>query len=91
MKTSNIKARQFVENKIPFTGNNLMGVLIHGCYVVYSYGYYPIHVFKDGIWYENTSKYSVTTSKHTSQTRIVIENRQYKTLKEMKALLYNRD
>lgn len=36
-------------------------------YVVYSYGeHWPLFVWHDGTWYENSERYSVTTSKHRS-------------------------
>jgi len=39
-------------------------------YVVYSYGrHFPIYVWLLGVWYENTDKYSVSTSKHQTQAR----------------------
>jgi hypothetical protein len=38
-------------------------------YVVYSYGkHFPLFVHQDGIWYENQDRYSVSTSKHRSQS-----------------------
>lgn len=38
-------------------------------YVVYSYGdHWPLFVCHDGVWYENSDRYSVTTSKHRSQS-----------------------
>lgn len=36
-------------------------------YVVYSYGeHWPLFVYHNGVWYENSERYSVTTSKHRS-------------------------
>ena len=41
-----------------------------GVYTVYSYGYhFPMYVFKDLTWYENSDKYSVSTSKQQTQMR----------------------
>lgn len=38
-------------------------------YAVYSYGeHWPLFVNHDGTWYENSDRYSVTTSKHRSAT-----------------------
>lgn len=38
-------------------------------YAVYSYGeHWPLFVNHDGTWYENSERYSVTTSKHRSLT-----------------------
>jgi hypothetical protein len=38
-------------------------------YVVFSYDWYPIFVYKDGQWYENQNRYSVSTAKQMSQLR----------------------
>ena len=75
MKISNAKARPAVQTLSPFTGNNTFGEWSGSAYTVFSYGHhFPLFVFKDGIWYENSDKYSVsatkysqTTSKHRSQ------------------------
>jgi len=68
MKISNSKARQFVQNKLEFKGNNLFAEVTSGVYKVYSYGrHFPIYAYKDKVWYKNVDKYSLTTSKHQSQ------------------------
>lgn len=68
MKTANFKARQHVQDRQPFTGNNTFGERVGDAYAVYSYGYHwPLFVHVDGKWYENEGRYSVTTSKHRSQ------------------------
>ena len=69
IRTPNIRARDVVTNKIPFQGSNTHGEYRNGSYVVFSYDWYPIFVFKDGQWFENAQKYSVSTSKQTSQLR----------------------
>ena len=48
MKTANIRGRDLVLNKIPFKGSNTHGEYRNGVYVVFSYDWYPIFVFKDG-------------------------------------------
>ena len=71
-RIANIESRTYSENMIPFKGNNLEGkTLDNGDYVVLSYGYYPIWWYckKEGKWYGNSTKYSVTTSKQMSQSR----------------------
>lgn len=69
MKIANKKASSFVTRCLPFVGNNTMGKkLSPNVYVAYSYGeHFPIFAKLFGIWFRNSSKYSVTTSKHTSQ------------------------
>lgn len=69
-RISNIRARAFVQAKEPFTGANMLGVRQNGMYVVYSYGrHWPLFIFSfaNGQWYENSEKYSSTTSKHRGQ------------------------
>lgn len=70
-KISNRQAREYVINTIPFQGNNLRGEeKFAGIYVVYSYQMpILICILASGQWYENATKYSVTTSKHASQCR----------------------
>lgn len=75
MKISNKNARPYVKARKPFKGSNLSGccrtlpgVPETEVYVVYSYGYWPLFIHVDGTWFENTDRYSVTTSKHRNQT-----------------------
>lgn len=72
--TPNKRGGEFVINRIPFTGSNTMGRYIGGVYVVTSYNWYPIFVFKGGQWYENVSGYSMSTKKQMSQLRPYGEN-----------------
>ena len=68
MKVSNNNCRYYVQNRLRFKGSNLYGETINDCYVVYSYGrHWPLFAFKDGIWYENYEKRSVSTSKQKTQ------------------------
>ena len=84
VKTSNIKCRTLVQSRQPFNGNNLFGVYLEGNealnltprYVVYSYGtHWPLFVWQAcdhgselGQWFENQDRYSVSTSKHHTQS-----------------------
>ena len=68
-------------NREEFKGSNLFGEWdgasdyfdisdTYTPYVVYSYGrHFPIYLYLNGVWYENTDKYSVSTSKHQTQAR----------------------
>lgn len=69
LRSANNRSRELVQNKIPFKASNTDGEYIGNTYVVSSYGWYPIFVYKDGQWFENKDKYSVSTSKQTSQLR----------------------
>lgn len=66
--TSNREASYYVNKCESFKGSHIFGKWLNHVYKVYSYGYhFPLYAFKDGRWYKNTDKYSVTTSKHSSQ------------------------
>jgi hypothetical protein len=80
VRTSNKKARMQVQTLQPFKASNTFaeynepqGDTLTHRYVVYSYGYhFPMFIaeWQDGQtpqWYENTDKYSVSTSKQKSQ------------------------
>jgi hypothetical protein len=67
--TSNNRGRELVQNKIPFKGSNTHANYVKDVYVVYSYNWYPIFVFKDGQWFENENRYSSSTAKQMSQLR----------------------
>ena len=90
IKTSNIACSELVDKKVVFKANNIFSEHIEEdkLYIVYSYGYhFPMYIKYKNTWYENSDKYSVTTSKHTSQAR---PNKQTKLLntKEMKEIIY---
>ena len=77
IKTSNQKCSEYVSKFVDFKANNVFSEsIIYGvinkelCYAVYSYGHhFPLYVNKAGIWYENSDKYSVSTSKQQTQAR----------------------
>jgi len=69
LSTSNSTGRDLVTAKIPFKGSNTHANYVKGVYVVYSYNWYPIFVNKDGQWFENENRYSVSTAKQMSQLR----------------------
>lgn len=85
MKTTNQKCREYVQNRVEFTANNLKGVQVGEIYVVYSYGWYPLFIHDGEKWYENYEKYSVSTSKQRTQAHPLVDCIQYTTqqLKDM--------
>lgn len=87
IKSANYKARELVHARIPFKASNTDGEYIGNTYVVSSYGWYPIFVYKDGQWFENKDKYSVSTSKQTSQLRPYRENIIKVSSKELRDLI----
>lgn len=67
-RTSNVNARSFTKDKLPFKGSNLEAKWENTndgvwAYIVYSYGWYPIYVFKYGKWFQIDSSYSSSTAK----------------------------
>jgi len=76
VKTSNCNARQYVQRLVEFKANNLWSEWIDfehpdARYVVYSYDrHWPLFIYetRTNMWFENASKYGVTTSKHKSQS-----------------------
>tara|TARA_Y100000401_G_scaffold48336_1_gene37561 strand:- start:427 stop:723 length:297 start_codon:yes stop_codon:yes gene_type:complete len=84
IRTSNSKCGEYVENKVEFKANNIFaesnGVSM---YCVFSYGYhFPMYVYLNGRWFENSDKYSVSTSKQQTQARPSYKM-QYKTTAEL--------
>lgn len=74
-RTSNIKASIFAKSKIPFKGSNLEGFWEKDPsgklqYIITSYNWYPIYIYKNNKWYRVTESYSKSTSKQMSNTRI---------------------
>lgn len=66
--TANKNANNYVNKCESFKGNNTFGEWANNVYKVYSYGYhFPLYAFKNGRWYKNKDKYSVSTSKHQTQ------------------------
>jgi hypothetical protein len=66
---TNPQAGEYTQVKAPFRGSNLKGQWEKDrdgeeFYVVYSYGWYPIYLYKKGIWYEIIDTYSSSTGKH---------------------------
>lgn len=59
-------------------------------YVITSYNWYPIYIFKEGKWYIVSESYSSSTGKQIGQTRIY-KNTTYMTAKEMAELRRGKD
>lgn len=86
-KIANKDARSYVQNKNPFEGSNLYAKWHNNTYVVYSYGeHFPLFVFSDGTWFENSERVSVTTSKHRSQVHPHCETTLLSSTEEMRLL-----
>lgn len=78
-KISNCNARPHVQSLKEFKANNLWSEWVHDVntdtkdarYVVYSYDRHcPLFIYeaRTDMWFENASKYGVTTSKHKTQS-----------------------
>jgi hypothetical protein len=74
--TPNTKAYLYSKAQMPFKGSNLEGYWTKDSngkpvYVVMSYGWYPIYIFRDGIWYEAINSYSSSTGRQMSNVNPV--------------------
>ena len=90
LRTSNNKCSELVNNKIEFKANNIFSEHIKKdkLYIVYSYGHhFPMYIKYKNTWYENSDKYSVSTSKQQSQSRPNAKTKLLNTNK-MKELIY---
>ena len=90
IRTSNIKCSEYVNNKIEFKANNIFSEHIKKdkLYIVYSYGHhFPMYIKYKNTWYENSDKFSVSTSKQQSQSRPNAKTKLLNTNK-MKELIY---
>jgi hypothetical protein len=71
--TSNTNASLYTKAQLPFRGSNLEGFWRNRngekYYVVESWGWYPIFIFKNGIWYENIDRYSSSTGRQMSRSQ----------------------
>lgn len=72
-KTSNVSSSVYTSSKIPFKGSNMEGFWEKDSngvsqYVVTSYNWYPILLFKDDMWYAVSDSYSRATGKQISQS-----------------------
>ena len=70
-RTTNTNAKDLVNNLKPFRGSNLTANWEDDNYgdwgyVVLSYDWYPIYIYKYGKWFEVESRYSMSTAKHMS-------------------------
>jgi hypothetical protein len=65
--TSNSKANSYTKAQLPFQGSNLRGFWTSSggkkYYVVESWGWYPVYIYRDGMWYENSDRYSSSTGR----------------------------
>jgi len=67
----NTGSKVYVKSKAPFKGSNLegkWGTDKNGVdyYVVISYRWYPVYLFKEGKWYRTSNTYSSSTSRQMS-------------------------
>jgi hypothetical protein len=71
--TSNTNASLYTKAQLPFRGSNLEGFWRNRngekYYVVESWGWYPIFIFRNGIWYENIDRYSSSTGRQMSRAQ----------------------
>jgi hypothetical protein len=71
-RVANAKCRTKVQLRQPFKGSNLWGEWVGSVYAVYSYGrHFPLWVYDPETeqWFGNADRYSVSTSKHRTQSQ----------------------
>ncbi len=67
--SANKDAGSCVAAKEVFSASHLNGMKFLDNYVVFSYGYYPIFVYSNGMWFENDNGFSASTRKQMGQVR----------------------
>jgi hypothetical protein len=78
-KITNRESDSFTAGLMPFQGSNLEGYWDKDLnnvryFIVKSYNWYPVYLYKDGKWYENYDQYSPTTKKQMSQANPIRYN-----------------
>jgi hypothetical protein len=72
-KVANSRARDFVDDRLPFRGSNTYGrTLFDGSYAAFSYGeHWPLYLWwrASDQWFANAGEYSMSTSRHAGQLR----------------------
>jgi hypothetical protein len=97
LKVTNVTAGKYAYAKMPFEGSNVRGYWEkdrNGVeqYVITSYGWYPILVFKNGKWYSVSERYSNSTSKqYNNVTRDGIYDTTILRSKDLKSLVAGSD
>jgi hypothetical protein len=89
--------RYYVKHHLPFKNHSnppsLTGDYYHSKrqYVVWSYDHWPIYIYDElaKSWFSNETKYSRTTSKHSSQAHPLVDNITYLSAERMKYLYIN--
>lgn len=67
--TPNTAAYQYAHALLPFKGSNMSGSWARDLkgeqiYIIKSYDWYPIYVYRNGVWYEVSKRYSPSTGRH---------------------------
>lgn len=77
MNTTLKQAVNLIATLQPVKGNSLYSMDTDKFYIVYSYGvHFPVaaYDYTEKLWYLNTDKYSVTTSRHQSIVKQALGN-----------------
>jgi hypothetical protein len=86
-RVSNKNASAVVAARQEFKGSHTFGEWDGDNYVAYSYGkHFPMYVYSNGEWFENSDKYSVSTSKQQTQLRPTYHTTP-KTTEELKQII----
>jgi hypothetical protein len=83
-RVANKDASKYIRRLEPFQGSNFVGCRVGEMYVAYSYGsHFPVCIYTDGVWLENSDKYSRSTSRHQSYARQAYDNATLMTTNEL--------
>lgn len=71
VRTSNTKCGEYVMRRVEFDGHQLYSRYLQpDIYVVYSYGpHWPLYANIRGVWYRNTEKVSLSTTRQSGYAR----------------------
>lgn len=71
--TPNSKSNSYTKAQLPFQASNLRGFWTSRggkkYYVVESWGWYPVFIYRDGIWYEISDRYSSSTGRQMANSQ----------------------
>lgn len=76
-KVSQKDARELAKSKIPFKSSNLSGYWSRDYngvkyYVITSFDWYPVYLFKENRWYEIIERYSIRTSQQMNRVNPIV-------------------
>lgn len=78
--------KNYLKNQREFEAGNVTSGYIGKVYIVRSYAE-PIAIHANGLWFVTTDKFSITTTKHTTQVKNAIETYRDTSSKTLKIII----